>query len=249
MIENEERTPELKEFLSELSDGSGEHVIRPSTYQHYRRVGDLKDAIQKSVSTEIAKFYREPVYTLSREEMYTLGTSIIRSAHKRLYLYQRTPSIILGARDYLAEDHTKYAYEKEFNEVLKGWIDTNHKADEKEFLYLFSGEATRQEIDQESLADHPDYIERLKQRISEMKNLETKSGYRFRIGLVDVPISGPLIVGDNRFGLWLLGGDDAVSISQENEKICSILVRMLRAHSQKSLDTKEIFKALGIEKE
>ncbi len=59
-------------------------------------------------------------------------------------------------------------------------------------------------------------------------------------------MSGPLIVGDNRYAMWLLGTEDAVSISQENEKICDILVRMLKIHSQKRTTVDDIFSALGL---
>lgn len=46
--------------------------------------------------------------------------------------------------------------------------------------------------------------------------------------------------------MWLLGDEDAVSISQENEKICDILVRMLKIHSQKRTAFEDVLKALGL---
>lgn len=245
LIENEEHEPELKDFLLSLSTGSP-HCIRRTTYKHYRSVRELRDAVTGSISAEIAKFYREPIHTLSREEMYELGTSIIRSAQKRLYLFQKTPSIILGARDYLAPDGAKYAYEKELVDALTHWITHNHSFPDKEFLYLFSAEATQVEIAEHELSKNLEYVEQTRQRLAILKDLEKKSGYRFRIQAVDVPISGPLIVGDNRFALWLLGSDNAVSISQENGKVCDILVRMLKTHVQTSLDMEKTFNALGI---
>ncbi len=244
---DEERDPKLRDFLSDLTNGSSRHPVRRATYKSYRRIAELREALQSSVSAEMSKFYKEPIQTISREEMYELGTSIIRPAQKRLYLFQKTPSIILGARDYLAADHAKYAHEKELTDALLEWIRENYQAPDREFLYIFSAEATRQELDRHGLHAHQDYIDGLKQRIAELDDLENDSGHRFRVRSVDLPISGPLIVGDNRFALWLLGGEDAVSFSQESEKICDILVRMLRARVQGPLCTDELLSALGIQ--
>lgn len=245
LIENETRDAELTDFILKLSSGSSQPLIRRATYRYYRRVRELRDAVCESTSLEIAKLYREPIHTLSREEMYELGTSIIQSAQRRLYLFQRTPSIIVGARDYLAGGNTKYAYEKEFSDVLGTWIAENHQSEDKEFLYVFSAQATREEIMKHNLGDVPEFRARMERDIAELKRYEEASAFRFRFGIVD-PISGPLIVGDSRFAFWLLGVDDAVSISQKNEKVCDILVRMLKAHCQTAMDTGEILAQLGI---
>ena len=76
--------------------------------------------------------------------------------------------------------------------------------------------------------------------------IEAKSGHRFRIAMVDVPICGPLIVGDNRYAIWVLGSDQAVAISQYNKKICDILVMMLNSHGQKHVNVEEILDRLGL---
>lgn len=247
LTENEKCDDELRQFLNSLATESPERCVWQTTYKYYRGVRELEDVIKESVSGEIAKFYREPIHTLSREEMYELATSIIKSTHKRLYVFQRTPSIILGARDYLAQNQTKYAYETEFIATLQEWVKNNHEVPDREFLYLFSPDATKKELEADGgkLLKHTGYIKEVKRRIGEIIDLRDKTGYRFKVGLVDV-VSGPLVIGDNRFALWVLGGDDAVLISQENEKICSIVVRILRAHSQKSVTVKEILSEIGI---
>lgn len=55
-----------------------------------------------------------------------------------------------------------------------------------------------------------------------------------------------MIVGDNRYAIWILGGEDAVSISQENEKIAFILIRMLKTHYQPLRSADEILTEFGI---
>jgi len=246
LIENEERESKLKAFLAKLSSESKERPLRRVTYKRYRKVSELRAAVRESVAAEIAKFYREPIYTMARNEMYELGTSIIRYTQRRLYLFQQTPSLILGARDYLADDAMKYAYEKEFADVLKAWIDNNYKLADKEFLYLFSNEATRQELRNKKLVDNTIFLSGVRKKLQWLKGIEAQSGRRFRIGMLNVPISGPLIIGDNRYATWVLGGDRAVSIAQENNKICDILVRVLNSYSQEKLSAEDILSVLGL---
>jgi len=243
---DEKRTPGLTTFLKKFDPNSRGRPPRRVTYHKYRSVAELKTAVRESIAAEIAKFYREPIYTMARNEMYELGTSIIRYTQRRLYLFQQTPSLILGARDYLADDAMKYAYEKEFADVLKAWIDNNYKLADKEFLYLFSKEATRQELQNKKLVDNTSLLSGVRRKLQWLKDIEAQSGRRFRIGMLDVPISGPLIVGDNRYATWVLGGDRAVSIAQENNKICDILVRILNSYGQEKLSTEDVLSALGL---
>jgi len=49
-----------------------------------------------------------------------------------------------------------------------------------------------------------------------------------------------------RYAIWLLGDEDAVAVSQENERICEILVRMLKTHSQTQTDVHDVLSALGL---
>ncbi|MEE9403021.1 MAG: DUF4062 domain-containing protein [Desulfobacteria bacterium] len=237
---NEKRTPKLTTFLKKFDPNSRGRPPRRVTYHKYRSVAELKTAVRESVAAEIAKFYREPVYTMARNEMYELGTSIIQYAQRRLYVFQRTPSLILGARPYIADDSKKYAYEREFADVLKKWIGANYELADKEFVYLFSAKATKKEIRGEPLK------ERVKDNVRWLKKIEVESGHRFRIETLDVPMSGPLIVGDNRYAIWVLGEDQAVSISQENKGISDILVMILNSYSQKHLSNEEMLSVLGL---
>lgn len=237
---NEKRTPKLTTFLKKFDPNSRGRPPRRVTYHKYRSVAELKTAVRESVAAEIAKFYREPVYTMARNEMYELGTSIIQYAQRRLYVFQRTPSLILGARPYIADDSKKYAYEREFADVLKKWIGANYELADKEFVYLFSAKATKKEIRGEPLK------ERVKDNVRWLKKIEVESGHRFRIETLDVPMSGPLIVGDNRYAIWVLGEDQAVSISQENKGISDILVVILNSYSQKHLSNEEMLSVLGL---
>jgi hypothetical protein len=243
---NEKRTPELTTFLKKFDPNSRELPPRRVTYHKYRSVAELKTAVRDSVAAEITKFYREPVYTMARNEMYELGTSIIQYAQRRLYVFQRTPSLILGARPYIADDSKKYGYERKFADVLKKWIGANYELADKEFVYLFSAKATKKEFRGEPSKERAKHLKRVKDNVGRLKEIEVESGHRFRIETLDVPMSGPLIVGDNRYAIWVLGEDQAVSISQENKGISDILVMILNSYSQKHLSNEEMLSVLGL---
>jgi hypothetical protein len=163
-----------------------------------------------------------------------------------LYLYQRTPTLFLGPRNYLSSPEGQYAYEREFLETLEKWINENYKQSDKELMYLFSGNATKTELVEKSLIMNKQYIEKLTERFYHFKNIEERTGFRFKFNIMDIPVSGPMIVGDNRYAIWILGGEDAVSISQENEKIAFILIRLLKTHYQPLRSANEILTELGI---
>lgn len=248
LLKDEKHEQKLEKLLKELSSDSQKHPHQSPRliYKTYRKVQELRTEVLESVAVEIAKFYKEPVYTMARDEMYELGTSIIQYAQRRLYLFQRTPSLILGARDYLVDDSMKYVYEKKFADVLTEWINVNYKLSDKEFLYLFSPKATEQEIRDKQLGKNANYLSDVKKRVRWLKKIESKSCHRFRIDMLDVPVSGPLIVGDNRYAIWILGKDQAVSISQENKGMCDILVRILNSYGQEYMSAEEILSALRL---
>lgn len=243
---NEKRTRGLTTFLKKFDPNARKRPPRRVTYHKYRSVAELKTAVRKSVAAEIARFYKKPVFTMARKEMYELGTSIIQFTQRRLYLFQQTPSLILGARPYIEDDSKKYTYEKQFTEVLERWIKDNYNLNDKEFLYLFSPKATEEEIRDKRLKDNADYLSIVKRMVYWLKEIEIESGRRFRIAMPDVPISGPLIIGDTRYAIWVLGKDKAVAISQENKGICDILVRILNGYSQKHMSAEDILLALGL---
>jgi len=243
---NEHRDKSLDDFIGDLMSGEkGAYFIR-TVFKKFRSIAELKNALKEGVINEISKFYEDPVHTLSKEEMYELGTSIVRTTQNRLYLYQRTPSLFLGARNYLSSSKGQYAYEVEFAESLEKWINDNHHYNDKEMMYLFSGSATRTELVENALVGNKQFIGNVIERLRRYKSIEEETGFRFRFSVLDTPISGPMLVGDNRYAIWILGKEDAVSLSQENEKISSILIRMLKTHCQILRSVEETLNIFGI---
>ncbi len=249
LAENEERDQALQQFLNQLTGTDATGLAVRLTYRVFRGVADLREALRAAVSTEIAKLYREPVATQSREEMYELGTSIARHSQRRIYLYQSTPSLILGARGYLAAGAEKLACEEGFAKALREWVERNYRNHDKEFVCLFSVDATRRELAELALHNaphYPQYLDTVREHVQRYKAIEAQSGHRFRLTPVRVPVSGPLMVGDNRFAIWLSGGPDAIAMSQVSEKIADMLVRMLRARTMEPMTERQLLDALAL---
>ena len=108
LSEDEKREEELKKFIDELKGETANNTIYRTVFADYRKVSEFKVVLKKSIVNEAAKFYKTPFSTISREEMYKLGTDIIKFSQKRLYLIQRTPSLFFGAREYDAPKNQKW---------------------------------------------------------------------------------------------------------------------------------------------
>ena len=172
-------------------------------FRRFRRLSDLKSALRQSLINEIGKFYEVPRVTLTRRELYDLGTDIVANAQKRLYIVQRTPSLFLGSRPYLVADEEKFAYEKSFLTEIKDWImgAENDPKRKKELLYLFSLESTRKELEKTS---NLDFNAEVAKQIAYYKEIERKSGSRLRFVPIKTESPGPMTVGDNRFAIWIM---------------------------------------------
>ena len=129
----------------------------------------------------------------------------------------------------------------------EAWIERNHHTPDREFVYLSSLSATRHELANENLLADAEYVKVVRRRVEQYKGIEESSGRRFRMSMADISVCGPLIVGDNRYGMWVLGTDDAVSISQENGKMCDILALTLKRQCQTPLTCSQILSELGLD--
>lgn len=243
LIDNEERSTEAREFIKGLSDGfDGESSsAKKAIFKNYRTLAEFRSVVRDSIKTELAKYYGEPRYTQSREEMYELGIELITKTQKRLYICQQTPSLILGARDYHAEMENKILYEQQFLECLVLWINNNKENRNTELCYFFSQSNLHKELeDYKLLSDHK-LKDEIKEKIDWLCSLEKSTGRRFRFSMTQQPFSGPLMISDNHYGIWILGSEEAISISKEDEKFCNMVSRVLRMRSQAPLETSGIY--------
>lgn len=141
-----------------------------------------------------------------------------------MFIYEKTPCLFLGSRNYLSSESEKIPYEQEYRNSIVEWIDTNLSKTYTEFLYLFSVDKTRLELSQYK-NDVP-YIESVKKHIKKYKEIENKSGLRFSFLPIKVTISGFMVVGDIYYAMWFLG--ESITLSQRNEKISNEIVSLLK---------------------
>jgi hypothetical protein len=84
-------------------------------------------------------------------------------------------------------------------------------------------------------------------RIRKYKEIENLSGSRLRFVPITSPFFVPMIAGDNRWAIWILGADHAaVSISQENERLAAALVDLLDGSIERDVPVESILRELGL---
>ena len=243
---NEKRSPELINFLDSLrEEESSDSAIRISCYREFQNLKTLKKELIRSISHEIAKFYQDPIATLTRDETYFLGADIIAQSQKRLFIFQNTPTLILGTKNIKKDgNYSKIPFnpaEEQFLNCLNSWIDRNQEKSNVEFYYLYSKGLTKKEIETKIAVEDIETIHtEIKERLKFYSDLEERTNFRFRFIPLDTPVSGPFIIGDNRYAYWLMGYLDSVSISQENAKIAETMIKMIKYHSVRAYSYEQI---------
>ncbi|MBI2908711.1 MAG: hypothetical protein HYX92_13800 [Chloroflexi bacterium] len=82
--------------------------------------------------------------------------------------------------------------------------------------------------------------------IARLKGLEKACGHRFRLSSAPGMFSGPIGLGDNWFAMWLMGSDNAVSVSYVNERIADLVARLFKQMAAKITSAQELLDELGI---
>lgn len=237
--DNEVREEQLSRFIGELKRTNNERASRIPYYKPYRSLEQFSQLLKKGLMHEVEKkLFTTPFATQTREEMYRVGTKIIQSARKRLYIIQRTPSLIFGPRP-LHEDQ-KLQYEANFASALESWIDKVVQGNDRECVYLYCPQSTKEEMEREQMQQH------VKQKIKLYKKKERLSGYRFRFSSIQTRYSGPIAIGDNKVAIWITGKDNAISISFMDRRVSDELVRILKQMVSKLTTTETLLQELGL---
>ncbi|MEX2160033.1 MAG: DUF4062 domain-containing protein [Dehalococcoidia bacterium] len=243
---DEVRSDELAHFLGALSSDSQADESREADrfipfYKPFRSLSSLDSLLAEGLSHELGRLLRRTITTThSRLEMYELGRKIATFAKHRLYVIQRTPLLLLGAREYLATRRNKVWYEQALLEAFNNWIDRTVEDSAREFVYLFDLEATRSEIVQKDLQ------KLAAKNLRKLKNQERLSGRRFRFLPMPSSHSGPVAVGDDWTAVWILGEDDAACISLVNSQIADELIQVLHPIGIRNMPVDELGRSLGL---
>ncbi len=241
--EGEERDSKLQAFLGDLKEKSesSPEAARIRFYKHYRALAELEEGLRDGIVGEVnRKLARTMITTHSRQEMYELGTSIILAARKRLCIVQQTPSLFLGPRDYFAPEAEKVSYELHFYNALQQWIERVLGDKERECTYLYNAQSTKIEMERYQLQD------RVKDNILMLKRKQSQSGHRVRISSALTRFSGPIAVGDNWFAIWVMGDENAVSISYVSEQVADALAGIFRQLASKITTVEDLLEEIGI---
>lgn len=236
---NEVREERLSRFIGELEKANNQRARYIPYYREYRSLDQFCRFLKEGLMYETEKrLHAAPLTKHTREEMYQLGTEAIRSARKRLYIIQMTPSLVFGPRPY--HEDKKLPYDVNFVNALEEWIEKVFQDDDRECVYMYSLQSTREEMEREQMQQH------VKQKIILYKEKERLSEYRFRFSSISTPHSGPIAVGDNRVAIWITGEDNAISISFVNRKVADELVKILKQMVSKMTTTEALLQELGL---
>ena len=236
--DDEKRSLEIISFIKNIESA----VFKATIYKQYRTIEQLRQEVKKAISNEIAKNYEIPRISQTREDLYELGGSIINQSYNRIFIFEKTPCLFLGSRDYLSSDDKKVSYEAKVVSILSEWIEKSKNKDYTEFLSLFSIEKTKAELN--PLRNNKEYLDKVRKRIIKYKQYEEDTGFRFRFLPVQLPISGWMIVGDIYYAMWFIG--ESTALSQKNEKISNEIVNQLKRSHDIRLSANELFIALDL---
>jgi competence CoiA-like predicted nuclease len=164
--DGEKRSLELISFIKNIESAT----IKATIYKQYRTIEQLRQEVKKAISNEIAKNYEIPRLSQTREDLYELGGSIINQSYNRVFIFEKTPCLFLGSRDYLSSDDKKVSYEAKVVSILSEWIEKNKNKNYTEFLSLFSIEKTKAELS--PLRNNKEYLDKVKARILMYKQYE-----------------------------------------------------------------------------
>ncbi len=222
--------PTINELMTELHGGK---VDEDPFIKYFYSLKELREHLKQAILNELSlQATQVPRTARTKKDLYKLATQIISSAKRRVYIFQRTPSLLLGPRPY--HDKYKVSYEEEFLSTLEDWIERAKDDHKKDLMYLFSPQATEKEIGNNEVLK-----KRVKNNMSRLKDIEEKSGYRIRFSCPRFDFSGPIAIGDDRFSLWITGDDDAVFLSFQNKRLTDELVNVFEQFGSKILSTQD----------
>ncbi|MFZ3136348.1 MAG: hypothetical protein WA126_03025 [Thermodesulfovibrionales bacterium] len=155
---------------------------------------DLRSAVISALLSELFDSYiQEPEVLESSHNLYRSATDLINRANQRIYLSQKTPTILFGPR-------LNSRDERLFFDACKEWIERAIASDNKEFVILYNIDDVMNEM-RENLFQY-DFA----MIVDNLKFLRDSLGESLKI----VPVNQPLIrfaVFDHKMSLRRNSGD------------------------------------------
>jgi len=250
--DNERRGRQLESLLakignrnSQLQDALDLDVVYKS---EFRTLAEWRECLRDGIRNEIARLFSKPEPIMNPIAMYDCGTKIIRFAKRRLYLFQKMPSLLLGPRPYGQPKTRAIRHEKQFVEALERWIVANCPRQDCEFYYLFSAQETVKEIQDlknKNPSWLPHFLQKIRKKIKSYKNIEKKHPGNIFIGMTEERASGPNIVGDDQYAIWLFGR--AMAISHVGVKVCDMISQIYQTLYDPDMSADKIIEKLELQ--
>lgn len=179
-------------------------------------------------------------------DMYKEGIRIANSqAHKHLIIYQRTPSLLLGAKPY--GDTEKFEYEEEYIKCLENKIQMCINKPKVRLWYLFDLEKTKK-----ILEAHPYLANYANKALDELKKKEKESKLHFRFEPVPFKFLGPLMIGDLGYMVWIgsrdIGREILVLSSNQSTETNEMIDRLVDRFALQQTTAQQLRTALGLNK-
>ena len=232
---DEKRDSRLEQFLKDLRKDNFQDG-RNSVIRTFDSLNGFKANLKASIKEEIKKAFNKSFKFSYRDEMYNEGAVLVKNSKKRLYIFQRKAALFYVNKDLRdsygdVEPELRFRdFEINFSNTLREWIKDIRalKIDDVKFVYVFDRALTMQKLAKISnpMAKEA-IINAFKTNLIKYKDIEKESNYNFQFTTLEAPISGPLMIADNNFGLWILGKEDSISFYQDNERISSKLAEGL----------------------
>jgi hypothetical protein len=186
--------------------------------KNFRTLAEFEHELKEGVMKLISDRFTEPVLTTTNiDTICETNQNMIQNATKRLLLVTKTPMLLLGVKPYKSKQ--KKRNPNQLYQALMSWIETLKNDENKEMLYLYSVEDTRNEIKQNNLE------KTVEANLKKFKRLEEETNGRFQLcPLKEFP--GRINISDNCFGIQFRAPEgEAVYIHRQDAAISSNLFK------------------------
>ncbi|MEW6557496.1 MAG: hypothetical protein AB1349_09095, partial [Elusimicrobiota bacterium] len=145
-----------------------------------------------------------------KENIYQDAIEIIKKSNSRLFIIERSASLLLGAR--------KNSIEKKYLNLIEEYLYKLHDKSDKKFIYLYNYVTTKKEM-----FDRKIPFEKITANFAILKNIKERCTERFIIKSFK-EYGNPLIIGDREFSMWLTNpAGNFLCLSIENKRYTNFI--------------------------
>lgn len=179
----------------------GNSLITSAIVSSFLEIYLLDKSIKGHTIVDVLDFFRKtgkPREIYNNAQMYEEGTRIIKESEVEVIIFQKTPNILVGSRPVDEERCFEQACKDKIKEVQET---------KKKFYILFSPLEIRNYI-----KEHPAERDAIKSRYDDYMAVQSSTRERFKLRGIDGTISGPLVISDKGYMVWIGKGNPSERI-------------------------------------